>query len=223
MVELTEEEKEKFDLLEAKRRQFYDPEERIFNYNKKRVTDIRENARVTLPKAVKEIQEAGIEIRRQNIKRLVQEYRESTSNGKSASKSNLTNNEKAGLKSLKRRMKSGEVIIMRTDKSSKMAITDVDTYMKLGEKHIKNDKEITLKEVAGMEKDVNGNTSMFIKMTGMGDDWGQGDRMRTSTITRSKTMASLFLQLKDHKVQLDIRALVSACDSYIVDLSNILS
>ena len=75
MVELTEEEKEKFDLLEAKRRQFYDPEEKIFNYNKKRVNDIRENARVTLPKAVKEIQEVGIEIRRHNIKRVVQEYK----------------------------------------------------------------------------------------------------------------------------------------------------
>ena len=55
---------------------------------------------------------------------------------------------------------------MRTDKSSKLAITDADTCMKLGEKHIKKDKEITLKEVAGMEKDVNGHTSMFIKMTG---------------------------------------------------------
>ena len=55
------------------------------------MTDLRENARVTLPKAVKEIQEAGIKIRRQNIKRVVKEYRESIENGKGASKSNLTN------------------------------------------------------------------------------------------------------------------------------------
>ena len=128
-----------------------------------------------------------------------------------------------GLSSLKRRMKEGDIIIMSTDKSSKLAITDVETYLKLGEKHIMKDKEITLKEVAEMEKDVNGHTAMFIKMTGMGNEWNQGDRMRTSTITRSKTLASLFLQLKDHKKTLDTRAVVSACDSYTVGLSNILS
>ena len=56
----------------------------------------------------------------------------------------------------------------------------------MGEKHIKNDKEITLKDVGEMEKDVNGHTAMFIKMTGMGEEWSQGDRMRASTIQRSK-------------------------------------
>ena len=37
---------------------------------------LRENARVTLPKATKEIQEADIEIRRQNIKKIVKKYKE---------------------------------------------------------------------------------------------------------------------------------------------------
>ena len=166
---------------------------------------------MTLPKAVKELQEAGIEIRRQNLRKTVREYRENVKDGKGASKSNLTQNEQAGLKSLKRRLMDGEIIIMRSDKSSKLAITDVETYLKLGEKHIKKDKEITLKEVAGMEKDVNGHTAMCIKMTGMGKGWGQGDSTRT--ITRSKTLVSLFLQLKDHKLVLDTRAVVSACDS----------
>ena len=67
-VELTDEEKQRFEILEAKSRQFYDPEEKTFNYKKKRVTDVKENARVTLPKAVKELQEVGIEIRRQNLR-----------------------------------------------------------------------------------------------------------------------------------------------------------
>ena len=72
---------------------------------------------------------------------------------------------------MKKRIKNDEIIIMRTDKSSKLAICDVDTYLKLGEKHIKKDKEITLKDVGEMEKDVNGHTAMFIKMTGMEDEW----------------------------------------------------
>ena len=112
---------------------------------------------------------------------------------------------------------------MHTDKTSKLAITDEKTYLKLGEKHITKDREITLKDMGEMEKDVNSHTAMFIKMTRMGDEWGQGDRMRSSPITRSKTLASLFLQLKDHKLELDTRAIVSACDSYTVGLSNILS
>ena len=109
-------------------------------------------------------------------------------------------------------MKAEEIIVMRTDKTSKLAITDEETYLKLGEKHITKDREITLKDMGEMEKDVNSHTAMFIKMTGMGDEWGQGDRMRSSPITRSKTLASLFLQLKDHKLELDTRAIVSACD-----------
>ena len=71
---------------------------------------------------------------------------------------------------------------MRIDKSSKLAITDVATYLELGQKHISKDQEITLRDVAELEKDVNGHTAMYIKMTGMGDNWGQGDRMRASTI-----------------------------------------
>ena len=59
---------------------------------------------------VKELQEAGIEIRRQNHRKTVKEYKESK-DGKGAS-SNLTPNEQAGLKSLKKRMKDGEIIIM---------------------------------------------------------------------------------------------------------------
>ena len=115
-----------------------------------------------MPNAVKEIQEAGIEIRRQNLKRVVAEFKRMDPNGKGASKSNLTKNEEAGLKSLRRRMKTGEIIIMRTDKSSKLAITNEETYLKLGDKHVSKDKEIALKEVGEMEKDVNGHPAMFI-------------------------------------------------------------
>ena len=105
MIELTEEEKERFEAIEAKERQFYDPEEKRFNYNKKRVTDLRENARVTLPKPASEIHEAGIEIRRNNLKRTVREFMEKECNGTKNQKPNLTKNEKDGLISLQKRIK----------------------------------------------------------------------------------------------------------------------
>ena len=40
------------EIIEAKSRQYYDPEEKVFNYGKKRATDLKENSRVTLPRPV---------------------------------------------------------------------------------------------------------------------------------------------------------------------------
>ena len=81
----------------------------------------------------------------------------------------------------------------------------------MGKKHTKNDEAITMEEVKEREKIVNGQTAMLIKITGMGDNWGQGHRMRSSKMTKSKNTASLFLQLKDHKTVLDSRGVVEAC------------
>ena len=47
--------------------------------------------------------------------------------------------------------------------------------------------------------------------------------MRASKITKSKNVASLFLQLKDHKAVLNSRGVVSANKSNTVGISNILS
>ena len=82
---------------------------------------MKENARVTLPKPAKEIHVAAIEIRRRNIKKTVEEYKERECNGTGNQKPNLTKNEKAGLISLQKRIKAGEIIIMQTYKSSKLA------------------------------------------------------------------------------------------------------
>ena len=63
-VEITEEEQERFDELDAQCRQIFDPVEKVFDDRKRRVTDLRECTRVTLPKPMKERDEALIEIRR---------------------------------------------------------------------------------------------------------------------------------------------------------------
>ena len=114
-------------------------------------------------------------------------------------------------------------MVLRTDKSSKLAACDLETYIEMGKKHTKKDMVITMDEVKERESIVNGHTAMFIKITGMGDTWGHGPRMRASKMTKSKNTASLFLQLKDHKAVLDSRGVVSACNSNTVGLSNILS
>ena len=61
---------------EARARQHYDPEKRIYDYRKKWVTDMEENGRVTLPKPLKPIDEAGIEMRRDVHWKVFREYRD---------------------------------------------------------------------------------------------------------------------------------------------------
>ena len=49
---LTPGEEEEENMKDAKTRQIYDPVTRVFNYSKRRVTDLPENNRVMLPKEV---------------------------------------------------------------------------------------------------------------------------------------------------------------------------
>ena len=211
------------EIIEAKSRQFFDPEEKIFNYGKKRATDLKENSRVTLPKPCNTEDEAGIEIRRKSMKTTLKNFKMEHCNSKNEQKPNLSKEERDGLKSLQRRLKDGEIIFLRTDKSSKLAVTDMETYLEMGKKHTKNDRIVDMEEVREREKVVNGHTAMMIKITGMGSVWGHGPRMRSSKMTTSKNTASLFLLLKDHKAVLDSRGVVSACNSNTVGLSNIMS
>ena len=48
-VQITEEEREKFEIMEGKTRQVYDPETKTFDLGKQRVTDMEDNSRVSLP------------------------------------------------------------------------------------------------------------------------------------------------------------------------------
>ena len=152
-----------------------------------------------MPRPVSAENEAGIEIRRKSFRRVVANFRKEECNHKMEQKPNLTKSDANGLKSLQNRIQNEEIVVLRTDKSSKLSVTDLNTYIEMGKKHTKNDTIISMKEVAEKEKIINGHTAMFIKMTGMGDNWGHGPIMRSSKITKS----SLFLQLKDHKAVLD--------------------
>ena len=49
-VEMTEPEQEQAELIEAKTRQTFDPEARTYDDRKRRVTDLKECSRVTLPR-----------------------------------------------------------------------------------------------------------------------------------------------------------------------------
>jgi hypothetical protein len=93
----------------------------------------------------------------------------------------------------------------------------------MGEEHTRKDKEVTRDEIREREKVINGHSCMWIKMTGMGEDWNHRDRMRDSKITRSNNVANMYLLLKDRKKKLASRPVVSGCDSNTAGLSNMVS
>ena len=130
--EFTAEEEEKMEEDEAKSRQVFDPEGKYFDNRKKRATDLSENSRVCLPKPLPAIEEASIEVRRENIKRVFVEIKKKLCNKKNQQKSNLTRDEEEGLASVRKRIKNEEIIIMKTEKSGKFAVTGRETMKKWG-------------------------------------------------------------------------------------------
>ena len=122
-----QEEKEKKEKEEAARtRQVFDPIGRTYDERRRRVTDLAECSRVTLPRPLSVIREAEIENRRSLHDKIYQEYRAEKCNDKGEQENNLTWEEKKGLKSLMQRVSKGEILVMKTDKSGKMSVTTRD-------------------------------------------------------------------------------------------------
>ena len=89
---------------EARARQVFDPEKNTYDERKKRVTDLKECSRVTLPKPLRVTREAEIELRREIHNNIYQKYRKEHCNENGEQESNLSKQEERGLASLKRRM-----------------------------------------------------------------------------------------------------------------------
>ena len=154
VVEISEEEQEMIDEEEAKSRQTFDPVRKVYDDRKRRVTDLQECSRVTLPKPLPTKEEALIEMRREIHGKIYEEYRQEFCSKEGDQKPNLTEAEAAGLKSLQKRIKEGELVIMKTDKSSKFCVTTREEYIKMGEAHTKKDKKIKREEIHELEKQI---------------------------------------------------------------------
>ena len=53
--------------LDAEARRIYDPIEKVFDHSKKRVTDLAENSKVSLPKPCDALTESSIELMKQKV------------------------------------------------------------------------------------------------------------------------------------------------------------
>ena len=112
---MTPEEKEEEVICEARNRQIYDPVTKVFNYSKRRVTDLPENNRVTLPKettpkienelgmlreiVMREFHKLKGELEEDEKRRKVPVEKRKNQEGR-----NLTKQQREGLKKLKKRI-----------------------------------------------------------------------------------------------------------------------
>ena len=73
---MSEEESEIQDQADAETRQVFNPVDGSLNYTRRRVTDIKENSKIHLPKPLDAGEEAKIEIRRQAHLKIFRDYRQ---------------------------------------------------------------------------------------------------------------------------------------------------
>ena len=81
--------------IEARGRQIFDPEDKIFDHRKKRATDVVENARVTLPRPLSEANEATISMMRSVMMKTYREYKEEYCDKNGNQKTNMTEEEES--------------------------------------------------------------------------------------------------------------------------------
>ena len=218
--DFTVEERKEDELMEATNRMIFNAKERSFDNRRRRATDLKQCSRVTLPKPLSTDQESKIEVRKRIQKEIYEKYRKQNTNQKGEQKTNLTKTERKGLKSLQERINKEEIVVMKTDKSGKFVITTPEEYLKMGEEHIKNDREITWEEVRSIERTVNLHTVAWDLMWKTGEDHGHQDRISRSRATRSGNQATLSLLFKDHKTGNKTRPVASGNESFNLGLSN---
>ena len=195
---------------------------------KKRVTDMKENSRIYLPKPLPALEEAKIAIRRETYENVFKTFKEEKCTEKGEQKSNLTWSQRKGLKSLKKRTEEGEIIIMMTDKSGKFAVADVESYLEMGRVHTAKDREVGQDVVERTQRLFNGHTAMWLKFLNIGADWEHEARMRESCLQETCSVPPMYLLDKDHKERKEgalpaTRPVVSGCGGMSLSMSNILS
>ena len=216
----TMEERRECEEVDAKARMTFDPTNKLYDSRKRRVTDLRECSRITLPKPLTPDEESRIEVRKRSQKEIYEKFRKINTNKKHEQKSNLKKSEKDGLRSLMKRMKNEEIIIMKTDKSGKFVVTTPEKYIEMGEDHTNKDTEISWAQMRELEKNVSEHAVAWEMIWNTGEDHNHQDRIIKSKNTKSGNQANLKLLFKDHKQGNKTRPVASGNESFNIGLSN---
>ena len=198
--DMEDEEEDELNMREASMRMTFDLKNGILDMRKHRVTDIKGNSRVILPRKMRSFdEEARLEMLRQELRGTFNQYTGEKCGSRGLQKSNLTRGEMRGLRSLKKRTKEGELVILPTDKTGLFAVMSRETYLECGLKHTKGDTEVGWEELKTAQSELNGHTAMMIKIFDIGRDWKHTQRVRETMMGEAMSTCPLSLLYKDHK------------------------
>ena len=220
----TQEQADQAEEEDARSRLTFDPLTKVYNDRKRRVTDLDECSRVTLPKPLPTKHENLIEMRRSIHANIYNEHRRTKCKQDGEQTSNLTEEQQAGLKSLKKRIEEKEIVVLKTDKSTKLCVATMEEYIKMGQKHTKNDKQVYRREIQEIEKNINGHTFAWSKMWDTGGEHGHLGRVIDSKVSHSENVSIMYVVYKDHKKDPgESRPIVTGNSGHTRGLSNSVS
>ena len=186
-------------MLDAKSRMIYDCEMNTFDFSKRRTTDLKNNSRVIFPKTRDFQFEAKLELLRIEAIEVFRQYMRDKCDERGTQKSNLSKSEARGLKSLKKRMKEGVLVVLPTDKTGNFAVMDRASYEDAGLSHVRGDLEVGWETLRTHQREINGHTSMLIKIFKIGEGWDHVSRVRETMMGEALEVCPVHLLYKDHK------------------------
>ena len=173
---------------------------KIYDVRKKNIRDIKQNPRITLPRALSNHEEAVIACVKSDMMEICKDYMAKSCDEQGRVKQpNLSKQELRGLRSLLKRVKNREVVVIASDKSGKLTIVHWDIYVSNMMKIIGNDRVVGWAEVGPTQDRMNGHCSMWLKFTNMGTDWDQQQRIREALLRYGHCVPPLYGLVKDHK------------------------
>ena len=188
-------------LSDIKEKETFDEENKVLDFHKQKVTDMKTVRRLHLPEAIDDEDELLL----QRIKYVVNDewtkYVKENCNSKGEIRKNttLTKAQKQGKDELVKQIADEDIVCGVTDKSSKLFIMSKESYEKEAMKHIGDDVEIFLKEIKERENKLNVETLHWRKMFKIGENWNQRTRIESALRSTDCQIPPLTLLLKDHK------------------------
>ncbi len=181
--------------LPREERNWHDHTTKTMDFRHFRSTNLKFNARITVPKPLDDMSEVNMQSLKQRLNRCTEEYVKETRH----ERVNLTAEQKEGLKTLKEKKKDCDIIIMETDKSKRFSCDTPDNYKLLASTHMENDEVVTQETKALYEKQINAHTGMWLLMLRAGTEVNDVDRVKQSMTSHNNIPAPLSILRKDHK------------------------
>ena len=190
------------EIVENFTREVFNPVTNTADFRKVRVTDMKANPRVCLPKARPPEEERVLDAKEVIRESIFQDFMKTNSNDKGVQNcSNLSKQQVRGKMKLEARTKSGELVIAQTDKSGKNAIIEREVYKKMGDPHVEKDEEVTWHEYEQAKHIINCHNKALGNMFNFGQNWGKTGETRVRNAINS--IISIVPQMtatpKDHK------------------------